>query len=319
MEPVPEAGAATAVGTWRAPPCSRAFRSARLIHGDTSRTAQEKAFAAAAGAEALRRAWRLQAGVAAPSPQTPAGTCSAPGPSGPGPLTPPPRPLCPQCSFYEDLSPRRALCRTLSDESVCSHRRGASAFGSRSSALDQVLPGDTLFSSTPPGHGSLPPRPLAPGPGGLRGEWGARAGAAGACLSKQTLRGGLLLLGLFMVKAPRVDIFCKVSNTANFEENWKTHVKYIFVKENSDLCAGSQLLPRTEESVRPEVRAAPRPGAGGQGGARRCPPVSSPGPRARWRWAQARGALLPGTAFSGSRSLHFTSRRACRCFREVIP
>lgn len=235
------------------------------------------------------------------------------------PDAPPPRPLCPQCSFYGDLSPRRALCRTLSDESVCSHRRGASAFGSRSSALDQVLPGDTLFSSTPPHHGSLPPRPLAPGPGGLRGEWGARAGAAGACLSKQTLRGGLLLLGLFMVKAPRVDIFCKVSNTANFEENWKTHVKYIFVKENSDLCAGSQLLPRTEESVRPEVRAAPCPGAGGQGGARRCPPVSSPGPRARWRWTQARGALLPGTAFSGSRSLHFTSRRACRCFREVIP
>ncbi|XP_039706318.1 signal-induced proliferation-associated 1-like protein 2 isoform X3 [Pteropus medius] len=81
-----------------------------------------------------------------------------------------------KCSFHGDLSPRRVLCRTLSDESVCSHRRGASAFGSRSSVLDQALPGDTLFSSTPlsstpPHHSSLPPRPHAPGPGGLRGEF----------------------------------------------------------------------------------------------------------------------------------------------------
>ncbi|XP_043111812.1 signal-induced proliferation-associated 1-like protein 2 isoform X2 [Puntigrus tetrazona] len=56
------------------------------------------------------------------------------------------------------LSPRRSLYRTLSDESVCSNRKGSSYASSRSSMLDQALPNDILFSSTPPYHSTLPPR-----------------------------------------------------------------------------------------------------------------------------------------------------------------
>ncbi|XP_074846272.1 signal-induced proliferation-associated 1-like protein 2 isoform X6 [Carettochelys insculpta] len=75
-------------------------------------------------------------------------------------------------SFYGNLSPRRTLYRTLSDESICSNRRGSSYASSRSSMLDQVLPNDILFSTTPPYHSTLPPRmSLALGMGNLRNEF----------------------------------------------------------------------------------------------------------------------------------------------------
>ncbi|KAF7710727.1 hypothetical protein HF521_009599 [Silurus meridionalis] len=54
--------------------------------------------------------------------------------------------------------PCRVLYRTLSEESMCSNRKGSSYASSRSSVLDQVLPNDILFSSTPPYHSTLPPR-----------------------------------------------------------------------------------------------------------------------------------------------------------------
>ncbi|XP_069854237.1 signal-induced proliferation-associated 1-like protein 2 isoform X4 [Dipodomys merriami] len=74
--------------------------------------------------------------------------------------------------FYGNLSPRRSLYRTLSDESVCSNRRGSSFGGSRSSILDQALPNDILFSTTPPYHSTLPPRTQpAPSMGSLRNEF----------------------------------------------------------------------------------------------------------------------------------------------------
>ncbi len=68
--------------------------------------------------------------------------------------------LCVSCqaSAAGSLSPRRSLYRTLSDESVCSNRKGSSYASSRSSVLDQALPNDILFSSTPPYHSTLPPR-----------------------------------------------------------------------------------------------------------------------------------------------------------------
>ncbi|CAL8258224.1 unnamed protein product [Lota lota] len=58
------------------------------------------------------------------------------------------------------LSPRRSVYRTLSDESVCSssNRKGSSYASSRSSMLDQALPNDILFSTTPAYHSTLPPR-----------------------------------------------------------------------------------------------------------------------------------------------------------------
>uniref|UniRef100_A0A8C9YX55 Signal induced proliferation associated 1 like 2 n=1 Tax=Sander lucioperca TaxID=283035 RepID=A0A8C9YX55_SANLU len=56
------------------------------------------------------------------------------------------------------LSPRRTLYRTLSDESVCSNRKGSSYASSHSSMLDQTMPNDILFSTTPPYHSTLPPR-----------------------------------------------------------------------------------------------------------------------------------------------------------------
>uniref|UniRef100_A0A452TKL4 Signal induced proliferation associated 1 like 2 n=1 Tax=Ursus maritimus TaxID=29073 RepID=A0A452TKL4_URSMA len=75
-------------------------------------------------------------------------------------------------SFYGNLSPRRSLYRTLSDESICSNRRGSSFGSSRSSILDQALPNDILFSTTPPYHSTLPPRTHpAPSMGSLRNEF----------------------------------------------------------------------------------------------------------------------------------------------------
>ncbi|XP_053567097.1 signal-induced proliferation-associated 1-like protein 2 isoform X4 [Bombina bombina] len=74
-------------------------------------------------------------------------------------------------SIYGSLSPRRSLYRTLSDESVCSNRRGSSYASSRSSILDQALPNDILFSTTPPYHSTLPARThLTPGMGNLRND-----------------------------------------------------------------------------------------------------------------------------------------------------
>ncbi|XP_029140721.1 signal-induced proliferation-associated 1-like protein 2 [Protobothrops mucrosquamatus] len=74
-------------------------------------------------------------------------------------------------SFYGNLSPRRILYRTLSDESICSNRRGSSYASSRSSMLDQALPNDILFSTTPPYHSTLPSRTsLNNGIGNLRNE-----------------------------------------------------------------------------------------------------------------------------------------------------
>ncbi|CAI5770544.1 signal-induced proliferation-associated 1 2 isoform X4 [Podarcis lilfordi] len=75
-------------------------------------------------------------------------------------------------SFYGNLSPRKTLYRTLSDESICSNRRGSSYASSRSSMLDQALPNDILFSTTPPYHSTLPPRTsLTTGTGHLRHEF----------------------------------------------------------------------------------------------------------------------------------------------------
>lgn len=64
-----------------------------------------------------------------------------------------------QVSAVGSLSPRRStLYRTLSDESVCSNRKGSSYASSHSSMLDQAMPNDILFSTTPPYHSTLPPR-----------------------------------------------------------------------------------------------------------------------------------------------------------------
>ncbi|KAJ8365960.1 hypothetical protein SKAU_G00147910 [Synaphobranchus kaupii] len=70
------------------------------------------------------------------------------------------------------LSPRRSLYRTLSDESVCSNRKASSYGSSRSSVLEQALPNDILFSSTPPFHSTLPLRmSLNQGASNLRNEF----------------------------------------------------------------------------------------------------------------------------------------------------
>ncbi|XP_072247393.1 signal-induced proliferation-associated 1-like protein 2 isoform X2 [Leuresthes tenuis] len=61
-------------------------------------------------------------------------------------------------SAVDSLSPRRSLYRTLSDESVCSNRKASSYASSHSSMLDQAMPNDILFSTTPPYHSTLPPR-----------------------------------------------------------------------------------------------------------------------------------------------------------------
>ncbi|XP_024152334.1 signal-induced proliferation-associated 1-like protein 2 isoform X4 [Oryzias melastigma] len=70
------------------------------------------------------------------------------------------------------LSPRRSLYRTLSDESVCSNRKASSYGSSRSSMLDQAMPNDILFSTTPPYHSTLPPRMIHnQGASNLRSEF----------------------------------------------------------------------------------------------------------------------------------------------------
>ncbi|XP_072415885.1 signal-induced proliferation-associated 1-like protein 2 isoform X2 [Chiloscyllium punctatum] len=75
-------------------------------------------------------------------------------------------------SVSGNLSPRKSLYRTLSDESICSNRRGSSYNSSRSSVLEQALPNDILFSTTPPYHCTLPPRAsLSPSATGLRTEF----------------------------------------------------------------------------------------------------------------------------------------------------
>ncbi|XP_069741143.1 signal-induced proliferation-associated 1-like protein 2 isoform X2 [Narcine bancroftii] len=75
-------------------------------------------------------------------------------------------------SVSGNLSPRKSLYRTLSDESICSNRRGSSYNSSRSSMLEQALPNDILFSTTPPYHCTLPPRAsFSPSASGLRTEF----------------------------------------------------------------------------------------------------------------------------------------------------
>ncbi|XP_041866104.1 signal-induced proliferation-associated 1-like protein 2 isoform X4 [Melanotaenia boesemani] len=70
------------------------------------------------------------------------------------------------------LSPRRSLYRTLSDESVCSNRKASSYTSSHSSMLDQAMPNDILFSTTPPYHSTLPPRMIHnQGASNLRSEF----------------------------------------------------------------------------------------------------------------------------------------------------
>lgn len=75
-------------------------------------------------------------------------------------------------SAVDSLSPRRSLYRTLSDESVCSNRKGSSYASSHSSMLDQAMPNDILFSTTPPYHSTLPPRMIHnQGASNLRNEF----------------------------------------------------------------------------------------------------------------------------------------------------
>ncbi|KAM4607113.1 signal-induced proliferation-associated 1-like protein 2 [Polymixia lowei] len=75
-------------------------------------------------------------------------------------------------SVAGSLSPRRSLYRTLSDESVCSNRKGSSYASSHSSMLDQAMPNDILFSTTPPYHSTLPPRMIHnQGASNLRNEF----------------------------------------------------------------------------------------------------------------------------------------------------
>uniref|UniRef100_A0A665WLX0 Signal-induced proliferation-associated 1 like 2 n=1 Tax=Echeneis naucrates TaxID=173247 RepID=A0A665WLX0_ECHNA len=77
-----------------------------------------------------------------------------------------------QVSAVGSLSPRRSLYRTLSDESVCSNRKGSSYTSSHSSMLDQAMPNDILFSTTPPYHSTLPPRMIHnQGASNLRNEF----------------------------------------------------------------------------------------------------------------------------------------------------
>lgn len=75
-------------------------------------------------------------------------------------------------SVMGSLSPRRSLYRTLSDESVCSNRKCSSYASSHSSMLDQAVPNDILFSTTPPYHSTLPPRMIHnQGASNLRSEF----------------------------------------------------------------------------------------------------------------------------------------------------
>lgn len=85
----------------------------------------------------------------------------------------------------DSLSPRRSLYRTLSDESVCSNRKASSYASSHSSMLDQAMPNDILFSTTPPYHSTLPPRMIHnQAASNLRSEWPLRTNwtAVALCL-----------------------------------------------------------------------------------------------------------------------------------------
>ncbi|XP_047668073.1 signal-induced proliferation-associated 1-like protein 2 isoform X2 [Tachysurus fulvidraco] len=66
--------------------------------------------------------------------------------------------ICRKALVSEIPLPCHVLYRTLSEESLCSNRKSSSYASSRSSVLDQVLPNDILFSSTPPYHSTLPSR-----------------------------------------------------------------------------------------------------------------------------------------------------------------
>nr|DBA26951.1 TPA: hypothetical protein GDO54_011140 [Pyxicephalus adspersus] len=61
-----------------------------------------------------------------------------------------------ELSSHSSLSPRPSLYRTLSDESICSNRRGPPYASSHSSIIDQISTTDILFSTTPP-YRSTPP------------------------------------------------------------------------------------------------------------------------------------------------------------------
>ncbi|XP_067381657.1 signal-induced proliferation-associated 1-like protein 2 isoform X3 [Channa argus] len=88
------------------------------------------------------------------------------------PDSPPGEERCRKVSPMGNLSPRRSLYRTLSDESVCSNRKGSSYASSHSSMLDQAMPNDILFSTTPPYHSTLPPRMIHnQGASNLRNEF----------------------------------------------------------------------------------------------------------------------------------------------------
>ncbi|XP_023135223.1 signal-induced proliferation-associated 1-like protein 2 isoform X4 [Amphiprion ocellaris] len=88
------------------------------------------------------------------------------------PVSPPGEDRNRKVSAVGSLSPRRSLYRTLSDESVCSNRKGSSYASSHSSMLDQAMPNDILFSTTPPYHSTLPPRMIHnQGASNLRNEF----------------------------------------------------------------------------------------------------------------------------------------------------
>lgn len=104
------------------------------------------------------------------------------------------------------------MYRTLSDESVCSNRRGSSFASSRSSILDQALPNDILFSTTPPYHSTLPPRTHpAPSMGSLRSKW--RPGHPG-CLGGHM--GHLWVHVLFKLNIPSAHVESGVNCLALF-------------------------------------------------------------------------------------------------------
>lgn len=110
------------------------------------------------------------------------------------------------------------------------------------------------------------------------------------------------------VKARRADILYEVSDTANFEENWETHIRCTFVKKNSDLCAISQLLHRKEESVRPDFTSCMglrRGRAGPWRAASReepVPPLPSPLPGHRPGHVQGDGGRRPGPGSASGRA-----------------
>ncbi|XP_042201354.1 signal-induced proliferation-associated 1-like protein 3 isoform X2 [Callorhinchus milii] len=75
---------------------------------------------------------------------------------------------CPLAEPEPDMhfSPRKALQRTLSDESICSGRREPSFCNPQMAALNQALPNDVIFTSTYPSQ-TLPSRRAAQPPAAL--------------------------------------------------------------------------------------------------------------------------------------------------------